>query len=154
MNIELLVDHQYLISELAELSFYEFGYLVPGKTLQDYIRGFEAHLNSNKFPITFVIVENTQLVGTFSLRKSDMNTHQHLSPWIGSVLVHPSRRGMGVGTFLVKNAKMKVKELGYDCLYLFTPNKAAWYTKLGWEVLEQTFFYHTAVTVMKTSLTT
>lgn len=152
MNIELLLDHQYLIPEIAELKFQEFGYFDAEMTLQDFRKGLETHLNDKKFPITFVLVENKQFIGTFSLRNCDMDTHQHLSPWIGSVLVHPNRRKQGIGAFLVKRAELIAKESGYDCLYLCTPNKAAWYAKLGWQTLEHSFFNKVPVTIMEKSL--
>lgn len=152
LNIELLLDHQYLIPEIVELKFQQFGYLVPEKTLQDFKNGLEAHLNDQKLPIAYVIVENKQFIGTFSLRKCDMDTHQHLSPWVGSVLVHPSKRKRGIGAFLVQKAEMTANELGYNHLYLFTPDKAAWYAKLGWQTLEHTLFNKEPVTVMEKSL--
>lgn len=148
MDIELLLDHQYLIPEIAKLRFQQFGYLVPEKTLNDFIKGLESHLNDKKLPITYVVVENKQFFGTFSLRKSDMDTHQHLFPWLGGVLVHPSKRNKGIGAFLVKKAEMIANELGYNHLYLFTPDKAAWYAKLGWKPLEHTFFKNVPVIVM------
>lgn len=33
-------------------------------------------------------------------------------------------------------------------LYLFTPNKEAWYSKLGWNMIEHTIFNKVSVTVM------
>lgn len=152
MKIELLLDHQYLIPEIAQLKFQEFGHLVPEKTVQDFIKGLENHLNDRELPITFVVVENKQFVGTFSLRKSDLNTHQHLSPWVASVLVTPSKRKKGIGAFLVKRAEGIAKELGYNCLFLFTTYKEAWYSKLEWQTLERTVFNNGPITVMKKTL--
>ena len=123
--IEFLKDHQHLIPEIAELKFQQFGGSVPNKTLHDYKKGLETHLNKKELPIAYVLVENKQFLGTFSLRKCDMDTHQHLSPWIGGVLVDPSKRNKGIGALLVKSAEMIANELGYDRLYLFTPNKTA-----------------------------
>lgn len=153
MHVELLLDHAHLIPEIAQLKFQQFGYLVPEKTLCDFHKGLESHLNDKKLPIAFVVVEDNQFIGTFSLRICDMDTHQHLSPWVGSVLVRPDKRKQGVGTFLVKKAELIAKDYGYQRLYLFTPDKAAWYAKLGWKTLEQTNFNGTHATVMETNLT-
>lgn len=152
LKIELLLEHPYLIPEIADLKFREFGYLVPEKTLSDFHKGLETHLSYRELPITYIVVEDKQFIGTFSLRKCDMDTHQHISPWIGSVLVHPDKRNQGIGAFLVKNAEMMAKERGYGHLYLFTPNKAAWYAKLGWEILENTVFNNVPVTIIKKKL--
>src|SRR5690348_12974380 len=97
MKIEPLTKHPYLIPEIAKLKFKEFGYLIPNKTLDDYYKGLETHLNESRLPMAFVITENNQFIGIFSLNQHDMYTHQHLSPWIESVLVHPDRRNQGIG---------------------------------------------------------
>jgi predicted N-acetyltransferase YhbS len=152
MRIELLLHHDHLIPEIAELKFQEFGYLIPKKTLQDFQKGLETHLNDQTFPIAFVALQGNQFVGTFSLRQHDLDTHRSLSPWVGSVLVVPHKRKQGIGSFLVKNAEFIAKEKGYECLYLFTPNKEAWYAKLAWITIEQAFFNGTPIIIMQKSL--
>jgi len=152
LKIELLLNHPYLIPEIAELKLQEFGRFVPGRSVQDFKKGLETHLNDRELPIAYVVVENKEFIGTFNLRKCDMDTHQHLSPWLASLLVHPSKRNRGVGAFLVKSAEMMAKELGYERLYLFSSEKTAWYAKLGWQTLEQAFYNNMTVTVMEKSL--
>jgi len=152
MKIEYLLHHPDLIPEIAELKFREFGYLVPGKTLEDFHQGLEKHLNDKEFPIAYVVRENKKFIGTFSLRKVDLDTHKHLFPWMGSVLVHPDMRNRGIGSFLVKNAEIIARELGYPHLYLFTPDKAAWYAKLGWTITQHTLFDSNPVTIMEIQL--
>ena len=152
MQTELLLHHTHLIPEIAELRLREMGYLVPEKKLEDFHKGLEEHLNEKELPIAFVTTENHKFIGTFSLRKYDMGTHQHFSPWIGGVLVHPDKRKQGIGSFLVKKAESLAKEMGYHHLYLFTPNKAVWYAKLGWKVTEHTFFNQIPVTIMEKEL--
>lgn len=152
MKIELLLHHKHLIPEIAKLKFEQFGYLVPEKKISDFQKGLEEHLSEKEFPITFVAIENSVFIGTFSLREYDMKTHQHLSPWIGSVLIAPNKRNQGIGSLLVKKAESIAKKEGYDRLYLFTPDKAAWYVKLGWKIMEYTTFNNIPVTIMVTEL--
>lgn len=148
MEIELLADHQHFIPEVAKVLFHEFGYLIPQRTLKDFEERTLNHCNKKSLPITFIALENGKLIGTFSLRAYDMETHKHFSPWIGSVVVHPSRRREGIGSALVQKAKAICKEQGHKTLFLFTPNKQAWYRKLGWEVVEETTFYYHSATIM------
>lgn len=148
-KIQLLVDNEHLIPEIAQLKFQEFSSLAPKKTLDDFVQGLKTHLNGKELPITYVLVNETkEFVGTFSLRKYDMETHQHLTPWVGSVLVSPKYRNQGIGAFLVEQVELKAKEMGYPQLYLFTPKSEAWYQKLGWRTIEHTLFNQTSVAVM------
>ena len=148
MKFDFLVHHMGLIRRIAELKFSEFSYLVPGKTLEDFITGLHEHCNDQKLPITYVALENENFFGTFSLRECDLNSHCHFRPWIGSVLVPPEKRNQGIGSLLVKVAENKAKEMGHDFLYLFTPNKAPWYTKLGWTAIEKSSLNNIPVTIM------
>lgn len=151
MKLELLVNHPYLIPEIAQLKFNEFSQFTPNDTVQDYIKRMETHLASGEMP-TYVVIENKQLVGTVCLRKCDMSTHPHLTPWLASLVVHPNYRRQGIGAFLVEEIERRAKEMGYPKLYLFTTYKAAWYAKLGWQVFEKTTFKSFPVTVMEKAL--
>lgn len=152
MKIELLADNVKLIPEIAELKFQEFGYLLPDKTLENFRLGLETHLNDQLLPIAYVVTDSKKFVGTFSLRKYDLHSYTHLTPWLGSVLVHPDKRKQGIGSFLVQQAEEIAKEMGYSSLYLFTPNKAAWYSQLGWRQVEETVFNNFPVTLMTKKL--
>ena len=140
LKIEYLADQNHFVPELAQLLYHQFGYLAPHRTLKDFENRMLSHCNKDCLPIAFVAVEDGKLVGTFSFRQYDMETHKHLSPWIGSVYVHTARRKEGIGTKLMQQAEILCKQRGIETLYLFTPDKQAWYLKLGWERLEETAF--------------
>ena len=149
ISVSLLVENVHLIEEIAQLKFHEFASLSPGKTVDDFVTGLKSHLNDKKLPTAYVLVNDSkEFIGTFSIRAHDMSTHQHLTPWIGSVLVHPGRRNRGLGAFIVNQAESIAKEMGYSQLYLFTPNKEEWYQKLGWKTIEHTTFNNHPVAVM------
>lgn len=152
MHIEFLADHPYLISEIAELKLRQFGYLVPSKTLKDFHRGLEEHLNRQILPTTYVFVEDKKFTGTVSLRYLELDSHQYFSPWMGSVLVHPDKRNQGIGTFLVKKAEENAKNFGFTELYLFTPDKSKWYAKLGWDYLEKSELNNIPIDIMRKKL--
>lgn len=152
MKIEYLIDHKHFIPELGELLFHQFGYLRPGCALKDFEERLGNHCNRDGLPITYIALEEGKLVGTFSLRKNDMDTHQHLSPWLGGVFVHPSRRKEGIGTLLVKKAESLCAKQGFKTLFLFTPDQRDWYSKFGWRVVEETIFNGSFVTIMSTAL--
>jgi N-acetylglutamate synthase-like GNAT family acetyltransferase len=152
MKIEPLMHHRNLIPAIAALKFKQFGYLVPERCLEDFQQGLERQLHDKTIPMAFVAVEDGQFVGIFSLVMHDMETHPHLSPWLAGLVVHPDKRKQGIGAQLVAKAEAVAKELGYKRLYLFTVDKAAWYGKLGWKVIEQATFNGVPVTVMERQL--
>ena len=150
MKIELLSDNLHLIPQIVKLKFKEFSYIDKSKTIEDYFKSIKAHLNDKQLPIAYVVVNDSkEFIGTFCLKQHDLETYQHLSPWLGSVVVHPDKRNQGIGTFMVRQAEVIAAEKGYTCLYLFTPNKEAWYSKLGWEPVEHMIFKKIPIVVMR-----
>lgn len=149
MKLNPLNKNKELIPEIAELKLQEFGYLAPEKTLDDFVHGLKTHLNDRELPIAYILLnEANEFIGTFSIREHDMDTHQDLTPWVGSILVAPDKRNQGIGAYLVAQAESMAKEMGFSQLYLFTPNKEAWYQKLGWETIEYAHFKTVPVAVM------
>jgi len=149
MRIDYLLHHPHLIPEIAQLKFEQFHRFVPERPLEDFQKSLENHLNDKKLPIGFVALEGDEFLGTFCLREYDMETHRHLTPWVGGVLVHPLKWNRGIGTFLLTQAKHLAEELGYKHLYLFTTEKASWYARLGWEAIDHAVVHNFPVTIMK-----
>ena len=131
------------------MKFEQFHRFVPERPLEDYQKSLKNHLNVNKLPIGFVLLEGDEFLGTFCLREYDMETHRHLTPWLGGVVVHPAKWNRGIGTFLLEQAKIFAKQLGFEHLYLYTTEKAHWYGKRGFQVIDHTVVNHFPVTVMK-----
>lgn len=152
MKIEHLSKHSHMVSEIAEQRYRHFGYLAPELDLSDFHEGLQSHLNLDQLPIAYVALEDDKFAGIFCLRECDMETHPHLTPWLGGVLVHPDKRNRGIGESLVKAAEAHAKSLGFDRLYLFTIDKAEWYAKLGWNIIEQTTYEGHPATVMEKEL--
>lgn len=152
MRIDLLLNHTHFIDRISELKLKEFGYLVPNKTIDDVVNGLKEHCNDVSLPITWVALEGQDFVGTFSIRACDLPSHKHFAPWLGSLVVPPEKRNKGIGAYLVKQSEKIAANMGYEFLYLFTPNKAAWYEKLGWEAVESLSFNNIPITIMQKSI--
>jgi len=99
-------------------------------------------------PETFVAVEGEVPLGTASLVAHDLAERMDLSPWLAAVYVAPEFRNRGVGSSLVRAVMDAALALGEEVLYLFTPDKARFYGRLGWGVLEHREHHGTDVTVM------
>ncbi len=54
-----------------------------------------------------------------------------------SVVVSPAMRGNGVGRALVAAAEAMARDVGIGDLYLLTETAAAWFPRLGYDVLER-----------------
>nr|WP_255365688.1 GNAT family N-acetyltransferase [Alishewanella sp. HH-ZS] len=99
-------------------------------------------------PISWVVVYEHQVVGTASLLLHDMQTNRELSPWLANIYLAPSVRGKGLGKWLVQQVMTEARQLGLMQLYLFTEDQAAFYQRLGWQVLKQELYQGKAVTIM------
>lgn len=152
MKIEYLADHSELIPTLAKWFFEQWGYLRPESTLEDFTDSLRAHLNRDEMPISFVALDGATVLGSASLRRHEMNTRMDLSPWLSSVYVTAEHRRRGIGTELVAAVEEKARELGFDTLYLWTPDKEHYYIGLGWKVIDRTEYRHENAVVMQKRL--
>lgn len=153
IEICFLSKHPQLIPELSVWLEKEFHHLLPNESKKEFADDLKKRLNETKLPLTLIAIENNELVGTASLRAFDENIDKHFSrsqkysPWLGSVIVSPKRRGEGIGKLLVAKAETVAKKLGFKKLYLFTCGQEKFYAKLGWKKIDGCLFddYSTAI---------
>jgi GNAT superfamily N-acetyltransferase len=88
----------------------------------------------------FVALAEEQLLGAASLLAHDVATRPDLSPWLAGVFVAPGHRRRGVGAALVERVVQEARALGIPRLYLYTTGSGALYFRLGWSVVEHTFY--------------
>ena len=70
------------------------------------------------------------------------------SPWLASLYVAPEQRGRGLGARLVHAAVDAAAGQGIDQLFLFTPDHAKFYERLGWSRMLRTTLKGTPVDLM------
>ncbi len=140
------------IPVLADWHHREWGWLNPGKTFDDRVRKLEKSAVEGRIPCTVVASIGDTPLGSASLVERDMDTRPHLGPWLASVYVAPAHRGKGAGSALVEAATAEARKLGVGTLYLFTPNRSAFYRRLGWSARENTRYRGQAVTIMEKDL--
>jgi predicted N-acetyltransferase YhbS len=126
----------------------EWGHLMPDVSYPQLLSSFRERLTPHRIPTAFIALKGDEIVGTASLVENDLSTRSDLSPWLAAVYVVPEMRGMGVGTALVQAGIDEVKQLGLARFYLITPDRASFYTRLGWKKLEQTEYRGETVTIM------
>jgi GNAT superfamily N-acetyltransferase len=152
MHLAYLADYPEFIPTLARWHHAQWHYLDAGVSVEERAANFHAHLGRQQIPTTFVALEGSTLLGSASLIAHDMDTHPDLTPWLACVYVAPAYRRRGIGTVLVQRVAQEAKALGVETLYLFTPDKRAFYAHRGWAVLEQTPYRGYNVVVMAQTL--
>ena len=70
-----------------------------------------------------------------ALRVHELEGREDLTPWLGGVIVGSHFRRQGIGAALCATVEDEARSRGIQTLYLFTLDKQAWYSRLGWTVL-------------------
>lgn len=134
MELFNLANQQEYLNLVVDWLFDEWG-----KKQHHYNKSFwdswvRSSLSIYDVPQTYIVIDNSILVGTFSLWRCDVQSRQDLFPWLGGVIVSKERRNEGIGTFMINEAVKIAKNLGYSKLYIST-QLYNFYDKLGWEFL-------------------
>jgi predicted N-acetyltransferase YhbS len=135
VRIELLADHPEHVETLARWHSEEDGRGGDEAWLEFWCRQLRAECGRDRIPIAFVALDGEAPVGHVSLVEHNMSSQPELSPWLAGTLVHPPRRGEGVGAELVQHAVVRAAELGVERLYLYTERARGLYERLGWKHL-------------------
>ena len=147
MKIVNLKEMPHYLDTLARWHQEEWGYFKPNKTLAQRIERMQSHLLPEFIPTTFV-ASNHELLGSATIIEHDMDTRKELTPWLAGVYVAPEFRGQGIGSTLVLHVMEQARENMIERLYLFTPDREAFYARLGWKIFEKTSYLGYAVTIM------
>ena len=134
VQISYLIDCPEYIPQLAQWLFEQWDSILGEKTLEVRVKKLNAHLNRDQLPIAWVAHANGQVLGTAALRVHDLEGREDLTPWLGGVFVGPEFRGQGIGAALCAAVEDAARSRGIDTLYLFTLDKQAWYSRLGWSM--------------------
>src|ERR1041385_1521828 len=130
MRICPLADIPEAIPLLANRFNNEWG-VFDGRSTRIIEAQLAENLNRDSIPITFVAVNDSTLLGTISLDRSDLPSHDHLSPWLASLYVWPTARREGVGSALVRHIQQFAVSRAFDPLYLWTPGATRLYQRCG-----------------------
>lgn len=152
MNIEHLASCREWIPVLARWHHSQWAVYNPGETLAGRVARLEANAASDDLPVTWVAVEGDVLLGSASLVVSDLETRPELKPWLASVFVAPEHRRRGVGGALVRHVVGEAAARSFGELYLFTPDRAPFYEKLGWRTVEELEYHGEVVALMRIDL--
>lgn len=94
-------------------------------------------LNKSFIPITLIAIENfdigaPEIVGSVILQRGNSEIFHTPCVDITCLFVPEHARGRGIGKMLVKHICKVANHLGYESVYVYTPNFAEWFEKRGW----------------------
>jgi len=151
--IDHLARHRAWAPRLAAWHHAQWGHLCPGDTVEDRLRRLEATADrEGKTPAVLVAHDGRRPLGSASLVPNDLVDRPDLTPWLASVFVDPDVRRKGVGKRLVLAVMDYARTLGYREIHLITPDRADFYTRLGWHEIERRPYRGEQVTVMRAVL--
>lgn len=148
LSIDYLANHPDCIPRIAEWHSREWAYLNPNAGLTQHIAKLQKLCKTQSIPTAFIALVDTQPIGSASLVAHDILREVPLTPWLASVYVSPSYRQKGIGTALVQRSVREARILGYERLYLFTPNQQDFYRRLGWKAMHHVVIKGHDMTVM------
>lgn len=152
LEIAYLRDHQEYVDTIAEWLFSEWGQHQRNISVDLVAARLRTYVNRDNIPITIVALKGGALVGTATLRESDLQERRELRPWMASVYVSTDHRNKGVGSELVSSIERIATTLGFRRIHLYTPNRQSFYRGLSWSVLENIDHEGQQVTIMYKTL--
>ncbi len=154
MRIDFLADHPQHALTLARWHHREWGALMRDWSHGDAERELTGHATRRTIPTTLVLLDDDALLGSVSLLDDDASQFRDLSPWLANLFVAPPARGRGLGAQLVAAAVDHARGMNVPRLYLFTPDHATFYARLGWSLLGSRMLGPREVTLMAIELAT
>ncbi len=148
ISIDYLANHQQHIPALALWQQNHWFNISPHLTTQKRINFMKDHPARAHIPTTCVALLNNELMGSASLVDNDMEDYADYGPWLASVFVAPEYRKRGVATALIKKIISQCRQLGYNRLFLFTPDQYDFYAQRGWKSFHQTRYHYELVDIM------
>jgi N-acetylglutamate synthase-like GNAT family acetyltransferase len=154
MEIRFLKEYPNSIIQIAQWYYAEWKeiYEISGISFEDVKKAGAERTNTDLIPLAIVALDDRRVVGTGCLKTYDMDTRIELTPWLAGIYVEQTQRRKGIGSMIVIRLEGIAKNLGIQRLYLYTPQSAKFYTRLGWADYEVTTYKGQKVTIMDKTL--
>ena len=152
--VQLIPSHTVpeLIPLVAGWLYNEWGRHLPGRSLETAEHALRQEPDPRGLPSTLIAIEGDEPVGVARLVEFDLDSRPDLGPWLASVYVPADKRSRGTGTLVCSGIVEIARQRGYSTLYLFTPDRAPFYERQGWEVVGYQLHRGVQVTLMKLDL--
>ncbi len=135
VRISYLIEHPEYVPQLAQWLFEQWDFIRWKKNPETRIEELTEHMNRDELPIAWVAHGNGQLFGTAALRVDGPEGREDLTPWLSGVFVGSHYRRRGIGAALCAHVEDEARSREIQTLYLFTLDKEAWFSRMGWTIL-------------------
>jgi GNAT superfamily N-acetyltransferase len=146
-TIAFLADYPEFVYKVAELSMQQWHYYNPQKPLQEWIDDRKGMMNKDKLPFLLVALQGNELLGFIGAVEST-GVYEDVGPWIITLFVKERYREQGIGSLLLETCLERLPEDKKQKVYLFTEDKAEFYRKRGWRLLERRWYKAVDVDIM------
>lgn len=131
MTILALHQAPHFTGQVIDWLWQEFGDGLPRAFFASIIHHSQT---PGQLPLTWVVVENDELLATVGLWRCDLLTRQDLYPWLAALYVKASARGQGLAAKLQRHVLAQAHEMGFHQLHLFT-TLHGYYERSGWQYI-------------------
>lgn len=100
----------------------------------------QSSLRQEGLPLTFIALDEGELVGTVGLWLCDLISRQDLSPWLAALYVDERHRDKGLGQRLQQHVLDYSRQAGFPALHLYA-TFSGYYEKMGWQYIGEGLDY-------------
>jgi GNAT superfamily N-acetyltransferase len=135
--ISLLADKPECIAAVADMRWREWGHPPEPEDLSWWLETTSREAGRSDLPVTFVAVDACgDGVGAVGIDEYDLEERRATSPWITGMIVRGDRRGLGVGTALMRRAESWALGHGFGEMWVGTEAAQGFYERCGWRTVE------------------
>jgi GNAT superfamily N-acetyltransferase len=135
LSIDYLADHPDAVPVLAGWFASEWSEGSPETSADGFAAQLSSAVNRDRLPICLLGLLGAEPVATATLKFREIEYADEADFWIGWVCVREDVRGRGYGRALVAAAEAQAAAKRLSPLYLHTPGKEAFYSRLGWQTI-------------------
>lgn len=135
-TLDWLRHHPEYAAPLAEWLYRQFPYEFSEQPLAEWQAEFAAGQHNGDWDMLIALAHG-QLLGCAGLARDDLPLRPELGPWLACVYVRPEARGQGLAERLIEGICATARERGHARLYLHTHDRADYYARRGWTLLER-----------------
>ncbi len=132
LRIDHLFEHPEHLPEVARWIYEEFWRDRAGYSVATFERLLREASDPDRVPLSLLALADGRPAGTVNLVHTDSETRPDLHPWLAALVVVPERRGLGIGSALVRALLGHAARLGFRELFLGT-DIPAYYARFGAE---------------------
>lgn len=136
VSVSLLADRPESIRSVAQMRWREWGQPPEPVDPDWWLETTRREAGRDHLPVTFVAMDANDSVGAVGLDEYDLDERHDKTPWVTGTIVRADRRGVGVGSALMRHLEVWAAEHGFAEAWVGTGCAAGFYRRCGWHPTE------------------